>query len=513
MTRPPSWSVPELTARIAESAFEVLEVPIGYDTDLAEAGLEPSAAIRLAACVQEEFGVRIPVADIYAGRTPGRIAAGLRRPGAAGGAPGPYLPRGGAEAGRSGDVVSLTYTGTGDLGIDPGRLTTALRAVAARQPALRTLPAGAGDDARRSAVLPDWDRLGVDVVPVPDAGWEALQQARDLAAAGSREGLDTVRGPLLRCVLYTWNGGRLLAVHVHRSALDTWSLGVFERELESAYSAARPSDPEGSGRAASAVLRPVPDAEAPPVVAEWHRRLAALPPIAWPTGAPACGDPAAGGGPGAGGAAGGGTAGGDVAEWAVPVDGVLLGRLRAATRTLGVSLTSLVLTAYARGLAVFTGQAEFRIGLVVSGRVEPWPEPVLGRRVLTLLVPLRAVPGEPLVSLARACDRELLFSADHWWYGGKPEPPLQATLRVEPGEPARALRLGASLLAPVRLPGGAPSTDLTAELLRSDGPGGTRQLLFTSDPARIGVAGLRRLAGAVHAALVELAVEAGAAEV
>ncbi|WKV72874.1 condensation domain-containing protein [Streptomyces sp. PCS3-D2] len=501
MTRPPSWRGADLTTRIAELASEVLEVPIGSGTDLAEAGLEPSAAIRLAACVYEEFGLRLSVADIYTGRTPGRIAAGLCRPGAGGGAPAPgrHLPHVGAESGRPADVVSLAYTGTGDLGIDPGRLTTALKMVAARQAALRTPPGEAGNDAHRSAVLPDWDRLGVDVVPVPDAGWEALQQARDLAAAGALEGLDTVRGPLVRCALYTWNGGRLLAVHLHRSALDPWSLDAFERELESAYAAARPSDPEDSGRAACAVHPSAGGTEPRPAVADWQQRLAALPPIAWPAGAPD-GDEDGG--------ADGGEDRGDVVEWAVPVDDVLLGRLRAATRALGVSLTSLVLTAYARGLAEFTGQQEFRVGLVVSGRVEPWQEPTLGRRVLTLLVQVRGVPGESLVSLARRCDRELLFSVDHGWYGDTSAPLLQATLCVEPGEPARGLRLGTSLLAPAHLPRSAPSTDLAAELLRADRPGGARQLMFTADPSRIGARGLRRLADAIRTALMELAAEA-----
>ncbi|MFF3012784.1 hypothetical protein [Streptomyces sp. NPDC057939] len=515
--RTTAWGVDELASSIAELAFEVLEFPVAVTTDLADVGLEPSGAIRLAAHAYQEFGLPLSVAGVYAGRTPIGIAAALLGRGTSpitgriDLAGGPGVPStawddgapGGA--GRPTEGVSLLYTATGDSEISPARLTSALRGLAARQAVLRTRPIGAGSPARPPGGLPDWGLLDVDLVPVPDTGWEALQEALDLAARAAREEFDTERGPLARCTLYTWGGGRLLAVHLHRGVLDPWSLDAFERELERGYAAAHPGDvvdADGTGP------RPE-DARGPaagpsyglPMASDRQVRPAAPPPIAWPARArphdPDGRDDAA-------------------VESVLPVDEALLTRLRSAARDLGVSLTSLVFTAYARGLAEFTGRPEFLVGLTVSGRVEPWQETALGRRELTLRVRVRAVPGEPLVTLLRRCDRQVLLSADHGWWSGttdspgsRPDiggaPPVQASLCVEPGTPARPLRLGPALLAPARMLRSAPAVDLTAELLRADRPYGGRRLLFTADPSRIDARGLGQLAGAVGEALERLA--------
>ncbi|MFE3886833.1 condensation domain-containing protein [Streptomyces lydicus] len=498
----------ELGATIAQLAFGVLATPVDATTDLPAAGLELNAAIRLMISAYENAGAVLTVTDIYAGRTPQGIADRIRRrvPLGAGAASAPsesvtdgWLQIWREEAARAagpGNVVSLAYLGTADSEIATDRLTTSLAMMAIRQAALRTMATGADGGTPRPVILPSLGRPRVTTVTVPDAGWEALQQALDLAAAGSREGIDTVRGPLVRCVLYKWNGGLLLAVHLHRSVLDPWSLETFERELESSYAATCAPDGDAARNAITTTWQPA-DPSSAHSASDWQARVRAVAPLTWPV--PAQPDPADS----------------STADWSVLVDDALLAGLRATTRMVGISLTSLVFTAYARGLAEFTGATDFCVGLAVSGRVKPWQETALGHNTITVPVQVRIVPGEPLASLLRRCDQAALRSVDNRWFGlteeskagpgHVPAPLFQTSLCVEPQEPARMMRLGAALLTPMRLPKAAPSIDLTAELLRSTRPDGGRQLLLTSDPARIGPNALSRLGEAVHTALVTLA--------
>ncbi|MDX2852623.1 condensation domain-containing protein [Actinacidiphila glaucinigra] len=506
-TRPaPTVNSHAMAARLADLATEVLAFPVEETTDLPAAGLDLPVAARLAARAHEDLGLPLTVSDLYLGRSPRAIVAGTRSdtlPADPCPTAGPALVSGfrriwrdeAAHPGHPAAVVSLAYLGTGDCGVDPERLAGAVHAVVERQEALRTVFVDA-DGPPTAVPLPYDGRPPVTTVALPDAGWEALRQALDLASAGALEGFDTTRGPLLRCVLYTWSGGRLLVVHLHRSALDPWSLDTFERELEVMYATA--GRPAGAAARHAATSRWRPAGFDPDDCAErWRERLDGARALRWPA---AAGEPWDDRG---------------AVEHHVELDAALMVSLDARTRAEGVSLTTLVCTAGAMALAEVTGARDICLGLSVPGRVEAWQDTALGHHVATVPVRVRVEPGQRPAELVHRVDEEVLFAVDHRWtdtieFRGRGTEdrtglPGQVTVCVHPQHPAGTLRLGEAVLAPARLPRAEAPAELAVELLRSTRPDGRRNLLLTSAPSRLGAAALARLATSLHAALTALA--------
>jgi hypothetical protein len=509
-----------LAALIADAASEVLGVPVTATTDLPAAGLDLAPAIRLATWARRELALRLTVADLYSGRTPRRIADGLvPAQAAAHGDEDPCplvrVPLDGGEriwhqegplpAGRPSATTSLLYLGIGEAEVDPGRLGTALTRIVASQEALRTVP-GHGGGPPEVLPWPSPAKVEVAVTEVPDAGWEALQQALDLAAKDALAGFDIENGPLLRCALFTWNGGRLLALQLHRSVLDPWSRESFEHLVEAGYAAGEAAPAAPVRHAAAESWQPA-DAASLERAEFWSRSQTAASALVWPAEAEA----AAADRP----AAAEGSAPSPVHE-EIKIDPALLAALTRRAEASGAGLTAVILTAYAQALAEFTQVRDFSVGVWVPRRVEAWQDGALGHHTSLVPVRIRLRDGarESIDETVRRCNEALLWSAEHHWVrsltvradaaDGR-EPLLRATLCVEPATRAGALRLGSAVLEPARLPHAAASDELTAELLRPSGHGGQRQLLLTADPARLSQAEIRLLAQRINAAIAELA--------
>ncbi|TDU79551.1 condensation domain-containing protein [Streptomyces sp. KS 21] len=243
------------TQRLCELFATALELDaVTPDTDFFLAGGHSLSALTLAVAVEEAFGVRVRVRDVFDAATPELLASRLAGlvPGAvepAGPAPARQRPDTGlpgaevAEATRwlwlerqRGDGDSGAYTVPclldGEGAVDADRLAAALAGLARRHPALRTVFVEAQGEPR--AVVTD-DVLPLEVVDLRghDAGdtrFDALVDER-LAMP-----FDPSAGPLTRTTLFLRDDARwsllLLADHL---VCDGRSLEILATQLVAAY--------------------------------------------------------------------------------------------------------------------------------------------------------------------------------------------------------------------------------------------------------------------------------------
>jgi len=145
--------------------------------------------------------------------------------------------------------------------VDPGRLHRALGLLARRHESLRTRFLTEGGSARQLVEPGTLDFAVVDLEDLSSTGREA--ELERLSEEEARRRFDLARGPLWRSLLLRRDrSDHLLALSLHHTVADGWSLRVLLEELLGAYRAL-------------AVGEPWPP-EAPPVqmidVAVWQRR-------------------------------------------------------------------------------------------------------------------------------------------------------------------------------------------------------------------------------------------------
>ncbi|MEM7050248.1 MAG: amino acid adenylation domain-containing protein, partial [Acidobacteriota bacterium] len=256
------------------------------------------------------------------------------------------------EAGVYHDVFSYHLEGPFSL----PALEAAVQEVARRHPTLRTAFDLGGFDEALALVTRRVE------VPVTVADFTALSPAaREAAvderlAAELRRPFDPQRAPLWRLDAVRRGPDRFqLTLSFHHAILDGWSVATLSRELVELYVAAlgeRPAPPavrdDEAARHAAAEGRALDD---PAAVAFWRDRLVATPPTPLPVGWRAARERG-------------------VLDITVPIDPGDAERLKAAARSLGVSLKSVLLAIHLRVLETLTGRPRPWTGLVTHTRPE-----------------------------------------------------------------------------------------------------------------------------------------------
>ncbi|MFB7665937.1 hypothetical protein ACFC1R_18615 [Kitasatospora sp. NPDC056138] len=162
---------------------------------------------------------------------------------------------------------------------------------------------------------------------------------------------------------------------------------------------------------------------------------------------------------------------------------------RAGTETATPALA--LFAVYGLALARYTGQRDFRVGLRVPGRAEPWQWSVVAHLAHVLPVRIRTSAGaDPSASypdVLRAADFALLRQ----WSAPRSPHGIRSVFTDRPICASRTLRLGDAELVPAHLPRHTNDSELTVEVLDPCRPDGRLDLVLTSHPAALGRSALR----------------------
>ncbi|WP_433347635.1 AMP-binding protein [Micromonospora sp. CA-111912] len=353
-------------ALVAALAGELLATTVEVDSDFFACGGDSLSAAQLAARCAEAFHRDVDLATVFANPTPDRLAAAIGALPEVGpddtgdGPPVPRRPQPGDRTaltptqqrfwfaarlqGPAAQVVPIPLRLAGPLDVDA--LRAALTALLERHGVLRSRIVGWGDGVRAEVHGVDEDAL---------AGHLALRTARDTAGADRAVAAEIRRSFDLR---ESWfrpyltvldDGEHVLHLAVHHIAVDGDSVGILVRELLDNYQRARRGEPvqrdpviqypdaawaqAGTRRAADRL----PDAV---------RALAGTVDLDLSAAGPDPGDAAA-------------------RRLTVPVDAY---RADAVARRHGVTPYSVVMAAWQRALARWSGSTGFAVGLPVSLR-------------------------------------------------------------------------------------------------------------------------------------------------
>ncbi|MET7771004.1 amino acid adenylation domain-containing protein [Nocardia sp. NPDC005366] len=407
----------EAEMRVAAVFGEVLGRPVsGAEDSFFDVGGNSLLATRLAAALHAEFGVDLPVREIFEAPTVAGVAERIteaprtQRMALAVHTPRPgrlplslpqqrlwFLNRFSPES--SAYNIAFVIRIEGDL--DVHALGAALIDVVDRHEVLRTV-FPEDTEGPQQVVLPITEATPVlTPITTDDAG---ARRALDTMA---RSGFDLTRSTALRIsLLRTGSDRHLLGVVVHHIAADGWSLGPLTRDLAIAYAARHGG--------AAPVWAPLPvqyadfglwqraclgDESDPTSVAStqlefWRTALADAPeelPLPYDRPRPAQPTHAAG-----------------TVRLAVP-EAVRHGLTRLAAEQ-GVSLFMVLRSALAVLLRVVTGGRDIVIGTPVAGRSDTQLDELVGMFVNTLVLRSDVDPDSPFASLLRA-DRDTELAA------------------------------------------------------------------------------------------------------
>ncbi len=450
-----------------------------------ELGGHSLAAMQLASRVRDAFGVELSVRAAFEAPTLRELAAlveGARRDA-------PALPPVVASPGRGPAPLSFAQArlwfldrlrpGGGAYNVpfalrlrgplDVGALRAALAALVERHDALRTVFDDEGGRLSQRVAAPPFE------LPVEPAEGADDGGLRRLAEAEAGRPFDLARGPLVRAKLWrAAEGDHALLVTAHHIACDAWSLGIFARELASAYAAlARGQSPRlpalpvrYADYAAWQRERLGPEAIAGEL-AWWRARLAGAPPaLELPTDRPR---PAAQSLLGA--------------HLHAPLPAELPGPLRAFCRGEGVTPFMALLAAFYALLWRQSGQGDLVVGTPAAGRPRPELEPIVGLFLNTLALRVRVDGATSFRELAGRVREATLGALAHQDLPFERlvealEPrrdagrsPIFQTMFVYEGPPA-ALALPGVEASPLDVAPGAAKFDLTLFAREAGGAGG-----------------------------------------
>ncbi|AHG93598.1 amino acid adenylation domain protein (plasmid) [Gemmatirosa kalamazoonensis] len=391
--------------RIAEMWADAFSLPaVSVDDGFLDLGGHSLLAMRVLGRIRHELGVHVPLDELLRGATVARVAALVDElsgvaadddahplvPVACDGDT-PVLPTSfqqqrfwildqiDAESAAYTLPVALRLTGA----LDAAKLEHALNAVVARHEALRTVFA-LRDDAPAQVILPTLR------VPLPVTDLRALApEARDARVAAESSAhanapFDLAAGPLVRAALLrTADDEHVLLLTLHHIVADGWSMGVLLDEIGRAY-AGDALAPLGLQYADYAVWqrRALQSPAAARQLDYWGARLTGVAPLELPTDRPR---PAVQ------------TVAGAKRERHVPA--AVAEGVRALARARGATPYATCLAAFAAVLHRYTGQADFAIGSITSGRRRTELEPIVGLFMNTLAVRVAVDAGAPFAAL------------------------------------------------------------------------------------------------------------------
>ena len=301
--------------------------------------------------------------------------------------------------------------------LDAPALHGAIAELVARHESLRTVFA-LDVDGPMQVILPTVDvPLPVtDLRPFPAAERGERLEA-DLAAAADAP-FDLATGPLLRTALFnTGDDEHVLLLVLHHAIADGWSLGVFFRELSTAYAALHRGDspafaplPLQYGDVAVWQRRSANGEGIARQLDYWARQLDGVQPLALPTDRPRGAEWRATGG-----------------KRQVVLPAAIGTAVRAAAAGAGSTPYVFYLAAFAALLHRYSGQPDFAIGSIVSGRQRPEVEPLIGLFVNTLAIRTRVDAAASFESLVAGVREAVAGALDH-----QDVPFEQVVDRVEP---------------------------------------------------------------------------------
>ena len=276
--------------------------------------------------------------------------------------------------------MALRFTGH----LDAAALRAALEDLVTRHEILRTTL-----DARHGTPRQVVHQPGPVNLPTVDVSTSAdpPTAARQSATALAELPFDLATDPPLRATLIQLGtDDHVLALSVHHTAFDQWSVDLLWHELSAAYASytagttATPATPAIQYADWAAWQRQrLADARMERLLSYWRSTLADLPTLELPTDRPRppVYDPAGG-----------------LVEFTVPDE--IAAQLRAAGRAHGSTLFMTILAAFQVLLSRYTGQTDITVGTSVSARTRPETQALIGLFLNTLV--LRAdLGGNPTV--------------------------------------------------------------------------------------------------------------------
>ncbi|HEX2094837.1 MAG TPA: condensation domain-containing protein, partial [Longimicrobiaceae bacterium] len=389
--------------------------------------------------------------------------------------------------------VSLALRVSGAL--DADALGRALGEVMRRHESLRTVFASVGGRPVQ-VVRPagEWALAVDDVSGLPAEEREAA--ARRMAEAEAGAPFDLAAGPLLRTrLLRLADDGHLLAVVMHHTVSDGWSVGVLLREVAALYPALLagresplPPLPAQYGDWARRQREQLRGEALEAQLAYWRERLRGVTPLPLPTDRPR---PAAQSFRGA------------TYRFEVPTEA--MEGVRALARAEGATLFMALLAAWDLLLARYSGESDVAVGTTVSSRHRPELAGLVGMFVDTVVLRVEVAPEEgfrALLARARAAALEAFRRRDlpferlvEELHPGRDlsRNPLFQVMLAPQGTPLEPVEIPGATLFPEPLDGGAAALDLTLLTWERSGGGFSAALEYATDLFEAGT--VERMAG------------------
>ncbi|HEX7981788.1 MAG TPA: amino acid adenylation domain-containing protein, partial [Gemmatimonadaceae bacterium] len=272
--------------------------------------------------------------------------------------------------------------------LDAAALEGALQTIVDRHESLRTVFALEGDDAVQ-VVLP---RLELALRVEDLSGRPHTQREHEVALRvqeNANASFDLAAGPLVRVALLRLAASEhVLLFALHHIVADGWSVGVLLRELDAAYSAyaagQSPKLPELSLQCADHAVwqrRAMDGAAAARQLDYWASRLESVPALELPVDRPRPRVQTLSG-----------------AKREATIAPAVADAVRAFARSQGATPYMTCLAAFIAVLHRYSGQTDFAVGSIASGRRQAALEPLIGLFVNTLALRVTTAPDEPFAT-------------------------------------------------------------------------------------------------------------------
>ncbi|PXW14298.1 non-ribosomal peptide synthase protein (TIGR01720 family)/amino acid adenylation domain-containing protein, partial [Paraburkholderia caballeronis] len=302
----------------------------------------------------------------------------------------------------AGYVVPRSVRVRGPLARDA--LRGVLSELVVRHPALRTLFVDVDGDARqrvRDEPVYGWVEKDLSALPKPEREAAASHALQGIAGAP----FDLERGPLFRAALLKLgDDDHVFHLSMHHIVTDGWSMSVLVKELLDLYHA------RATGRGATLPDAAISyadyagwqrewldDAALDAQIGYWRALLGdvdAYPPLPFDRAPGAARD----------------GVGGNVAT---TLDAAVAQRLRELARRAGATLPMVLMAALDVLLYRYTGQADVRVGMPVSGRESPDVAPLVGFFVNTLVIRADVSPAATFGALVAQVRERMLEAQNH----------------------------------------------------------------------------------------------------